>query len=193
MLYTEKKAGEFLEKNGFKVKKRIFVTKKEQLKKIPFPFVMKVSGPTIVHKSRLGGVFVNVDNLINAEEDFDKIMKIPGAREVLVQGIVSGRLFILGVKNTPEFEHVIIFGSGGTDVEKKKDVSFRVAPITEKDAAEMILDTKIGKTVTKEEKKFLVENLLKLSKLVKKYPKISELDINPIIDGEVVDPRIVFE
>ncbi len=193
MLYTEKKAGEFLEKNGFKIKERIFVTKKEQLKKIPFPYVMKVSGSTIVHKSRLGGVFVGIKSLSEAESDFDKIMKISGAEEVLVQGIVSGRLFILGVKKTPEFGHVLIFGNGGTDVEKKKDVSFRVAPIKKFDARDMIHDTIIGKTVTKEEEKFLVKNLLKLSKLVKKYPSILELDINPIIDGEVVDPRIVLE
>ena len=57
----------------------------------------------------------------------------------------------------------------------------------------MIKETKIGNTVTKDESKFLVKNLLKLSKLAKKYSSIIELDINPIISGEIVDSRIVFE
>jgi len=193
MLYTEKKAGEFLEKEGFNVKERIFVKRKEDLFKLVFPCVMKVSGSTIVHKSRLGGVFIGVKNLEEAKVAYEKIMKIPGAEEVLVQKMVSGRFFILGIKKTPEFGHVLIFGDGGIDVEEKKDVSFRVCPIEKLDVLEMIADTKIGSSVTKEEENFLVENLLKLSKLVKKYPSISELDINPIISGEIVDVRIVWD
>ncbi len=192
MLYTEKKAGEFLAKEGFNVKKRIFIQNEKDLDKIPFPCVMKVSGPTIVHKSRLGGVFVGVKNIAQAKVAYKKIMKISGVEEVLVQKMIAGRFFILGLKKTPEFNHVLIFGDGGIDVEEKKDVSFRVCPLEKADVLSMIKETKIGKTVTKDEEKFLIKNLLKLSKLARKYPNILELDINPIISSEIVDARIVF-
>ena len=119
-------------------------------------------------------------------------MKIPDAEEVLVQKMIAGRFFILGLKKTPEFGHVLIFGDGGIDVEEKKDVSFRVCPISKEDVLSMIKETKIGKTVTKHEEKFLIKNLLKLSRLAKKYSNILELDINPIISGQIVDARIVF-
>lgn len=193
MLYTEKEAGEFLKKANFLIHERIFLKKEKELEKLSFPCVMKVSGPTIVHKARLGGVFVGVKNLKEAKEAYKKIMKISGAKEVLVQKMISGRCFILGIKKTPEFDHVLIFGDGGTDVEKKKDVSFRAVSIKKEDALEMIKDTLIGKTLTKEEEIFLLKNLLALSKLAEKFPKISELDINPIMSGYVIDSRIVFE
>ncbi len=193
MLYTEKKAGEFLKKEGFLVHNRIFLKKEKDLEKLPFPNVMKVSGPTIVHKARIGGVFVGVKNLKEAKEAYKKIMKISGAKEILVQKMISGRCFILGIKKTPEFGHVLIFGDGGTDVEKKKDVSFRAVPIKKEDALEMIQETFVGKTVTKEEEIFLIKNLLALSKLAEKFPKILELDINPIMSGYIIDSRIVFE
>ena len=193
MLYTEKKAGDFMKKEGFLVLDRIFLKKEKDVEKLSFPCVMKVSGPTIVHKARLGGVFVGIKNLKEAKEAYKKIMRIPGAKAVLVQKMVSGRCFILGIKKTPEFGHVLIFGDGGTDVEKKKDVSFRAVPIKKEDALEMIQDTIVGKTVMKEEEIFLLKNLLALSRLAEKFPKISELDINPIMSGYVIDSRIVFE
>jgi hypothetical protein len=57
----------------------------------------------------------------------------------------------------------------------------------------MIQETFVGKTVTKEEEIFLIKNLLALSKLAEKFPKILELDINPIMSGYIIDSRIVFE
>jgi hypothetical protein len=192
MLYTEKLAGEFLEKEGFNVHPRYFLKSEKDFSKLRFPCVMKVSGPTIVHKARLGGVFVGVKNIDEARVAYKKIMKITGAKEVLVQDLTQGRFFILGIKKTSDFGHVLIFGDGGVDVEEKKDVSFRVCPVAKEDVLEMIKDTFIGKTIDKDEELFLVENLLKLCKLVKKYPKILELDINPIMSGSVVDSRIVW-
>ena len=193
MLYTEKKAGEFLEKEGFLVHKRIFVSKEADLTKLAFPYVMKVSGSTIVHKSKLGGVKVGVKNLIEAKEFFNHCMEISGAEGVILQSLIAGRFFILGLKATPEFGSALIFGDGGIDVEEKKDVSFRICPVGKEDVLEMIKETKIGKSVNNKEKDFLVKNLLKLSNLAKKYPNILELDINPIISSEIVDSRIVFK
>jgi acetyl-CoA synthetase (ADP-forming) len=193
MLYTEKKAGEFLEKEGFVVHKRIFVFKESDLNKLAFPYVMKVSGSTIVHKSKLGGVRVGVKDLNEAKEFFNQCMKISGAEGVILQSLIEGRFFILGLKATPEFGFALIFGDGGIDVEEKKDVAFRICPVNKEDILEMIKDTNIGKTLSKSEKEFIVENLLKLSSLANKYPNILELDINPIISGEIVDSRIVFK
>lgn len=193
MLYTEKRAGDFLKKNGFLVLDRVFVCKREDLEKMDYPIAMKASGSRIVHKAQLGGVFVGINDVGEANSAYEKIMKIPGASEVLVQRMIKGRDFILGIKKTPEFGHVLVFGEGGTGVEEKKDVSFRMVPVNKKDVLEMISDTKIGKTLSEEERKFISSNLLKLSVLAERFPKISELDINPIISGYVVDSRIVFD
>lgn len=193
LLYTEKKAGEFLENEGFDVHKRYFVRSVEELRKIPYPCVMKVSGKTIVHKARLGGVYINVKNFIQAQMIFEKLKRIKGAEEVLIQELISGTYFILGIKKTPEFGHVLVFGHGGGKVEEEKDISFRVCPVEREDLVEMIEETKIGKTISPEEKEVLVRNLFKLCKLAEKYPTIEELDINPLMSGKIVDSRILFK
>ena len=112
--------------------------------------------------------------------------------------MILGQELILGIKKTPEFSQVIMFGKGGTDVEKEKDVSFRVIPIKEKDAKEMIEETNIYKTIkSKINKKLLIKSLMKISELIEHNPKIIELDINPLIVNEkeavVVDARLQFE
>jgi hypothetical protein len=98
----------------------------------------------------------------------------------------------LGIKKTPEFGHVIGFGAGGIHTEKLKDVSFRVYPFDKKQVRKMVSETEIGKDLGEGTLKILEKTILKLCKLVKKYPRIRELDVNPLISGKIVDARIVF-
>lgn len=193
---TEVEAENFLEKRGFKVVERVFVKDKIQLEKtvekIGLPLVMKVSGKEIVHKNRVGGVVTGIDSLENASKIFDKLMKIKGANGIMIQKQIHGKEVLLGLKRTREFGHVVAFGAGGIHTEKLKDVAFRVCPLSAKDKREIIKDTKVFSELDKKDLKLIEENLGKICKLAKKYPQIKELDINPLIQGVVIDARIVI-
>lgn len=199
-ILTEKKAGEFLKKNGFRIVESVYVKSpvglKAALMKIRFPCVMKVAGSKIVHKSVLGGVKIDVKNYEDAVRIFKSLKKIKGAEGVIVQRQVKGDdWYLLGIKNTPEFGHTIVFGAGGVCTEELKDVSFRIYPLQKEDVINMIEDTEVGKKASLKHKKIISEQLMKLNKLVKKFQKIEELDINPLmIDKKalIIDSRVVF-
>jgi len=198
-ILTEKEAEKFLEKEKFSVIERFFVKSKSQLenKKFSSPFVAKASGKKIIHKKQLGGVILDISSTKKAEHAYDKLKKIAGTEEVLFQKQLKGKEFLLGIKKTPEFGHSIIFGVGGSEVEQKKDFSFRICPIELSDANKMVEETMIGKNASENKKDIIKKEIIKLCKLTKKFPKIKELDINPLMieknTGYVVDARIVFE
>ena len=196
-ILTEKEAEDFLEKNNFEVINRIYIEKEDELKdataKLSFPLVMKVSGKDIIHKNEVGGVVKGIKDDEIAWEVFNKLKEIKGAQGVMVQKQIEGKEFLLGIKKTPEFGHVVAFGAGGVHTEELKDVSFRVYPFKKKEIRKMIEEVKISKDLEKESFKIIEKNILKLCKLIKKYPRIKELDINPLIKGRVIDARIVFQ
>ena len=198
-IFSEKKAENFLEKEGFKIIERTSLNKISQidnsLKKIKFPFVMKVSGEKIIHKNKKGGVRLNIKDKTEFIKNFKELKKIKGYQEIIIQKQINGKEFLLGIKKTPEFKHVLVFGYGGIHVEKLKKVTFRVYPLNSKEIKEMIKE--IVPKLSKNEIEMIEKNLMKLCTLIKKYPKITELDINPLMvsenDAIIVDARIVFE
>jgi succinyl-CoA synthetase beta subunit len=197
--FSEKEAENFLEKQGFDLIKRKMIKNKSELSSIEFnfPWVMKVSSKNIIHKSKTGGVITNIKTLVEASNVFDKLSKIDNSEGVMIQSMQRGYEIILGLKNTKEFGLSIIVGNGGTQVESKKDVSFRITPITKGDAQEMIDELKIADELKKQTSiQLITDNLLKLSKLAEKYPQIQELDINPLIvnktEAKVVDARMIL-
>jgi succinyl-CoA synthetase beta subunit len=198
---TEKEAENFLEKKGFNIVNRKLIKKENELDRnnIPFPIVMKASGKNINHKGILGAVITNIKNREEAKNSFRKLKKIKDCQEIMVQKQLNGEELILGLKNTPEFGLVILLGKGGTNVEKEKDISFRVIPITKQDAQKMFRELKNSKKLKdKINETLLIKNLLKLSKLANTHKtKINELDINPLIinktQATIVDARIIFK
>lgn len=200
-IFTEKEAEDCLEKKGFIVIDRISIKKKSEIpkaiKKITFPWVMKVSGRKIIHKNKIGGIKLGIKNPEEAIKSFQKLKKIKNSKGVIIQKQIKGKEFLLGIKKTPEFGHVVAFGAGGIHTEKLKDVSFRVCPFNKKDAKEMIKEIKAAKKLNKKITNKIKQNLIKLCKLIQKYPKIKELDINPLIinekDALIVDARIAWE
>jgi len=198
----EKEAENFLEKEGFNVVKRKTVKNKEDLKRassfVGFPIAMKISSKKIVHKARVKGVIVNIHGLKAAEKAFSRLKKIKDFEEVLIQKMIMGQFLIIGLKKTPEFGLAIMVGAGGGNVERMRDISFRICPINEKDAEEMIKEIRFYKRLKEKHVnlKMIKKNLLKISNLAKKYPSIDELDINPLIVNEkeavIVDARIVM-
>lgn len=173
-----------------------------------YPVVLKVLSPDIAHKTDAGGVKLNLGSRDAVGTAFDEIMTsakaaVPNARikGVSVQKMAkSGTEVIVGMTTDPQFGPVMMFGLGGVMVEVLKDVSFRLVPLTEKDAGQMIGDIK-GKPVLDGVRgqaadiPALTTTLLKVSQLVEKHPEIRELDLNPVFaypDGAVaVDARIV--
>lgn len=198
-IFTEKEAENFLEKEGFDVVNRSYARNKEDIKKamkkIPFLWVMKASGRKIIHKKIISGVRVGIKNDKQAGRIFNSLKKIKNCEGVIIQKQIKGKEFLLGLKKNPDFGHVIAFGIGGTGVEKKKNISFRVCPLEEKDAKELIKETKIK--LERQSLDAIEKNILKLCKFAEKYPKIKELDLNPLIVQEnkaiIVDARFVLD
>ena len=195
----EEEGQEVLRAYGFPVPKSILATKDKDAikaaKKIGFPVVMKIASPQIIHKSDAGGVKVGLKNpqevrsafkeIIKNAKKYDKKATIKG---VLVQEMVKGgKETIIGSKLEPGFGPVIMFGMGGIYVEVLKDVTFRLAPITNTESDEMISSIKTNKLLqgVRGEKpsdlKKLSECIQRLSQLVSDFKEIKELDMNPVL------------
>jgi hypothetical protein len=198
-IFAEKEAENFLKKEKFDVVESVFIKEKSELENIlnnlNFPIVMKVSGEKILHKNAIGGVKVGINSPEEVEKTFDFLMKIKDSEGIIIQEQKSGREFLLGIKSTNEFGHVIAFGIGGSNVEKIKKVGFRVCPLDKKEIRKLMRE--IAPDLEKENKKIIEKNIEKVCLLSKKHSDIKELDINPLMTEKgkaiVVDARIFFE
>ncbi|MCO5200547.1 MAG: acetate--CoA ligase family protein [Chloroflexi bacterium] len=175
-----------------------------------YPVVLKVVSPDIAHKSDVGGVKLNLRDTAAVGAAFDEILAsskkaVPGANilGVAVQHMApQGTEVIVGMTTDPQFGPVMMFGLGGIMVEVLKDVSFRLVPLADKDADQMINEIK-GRPVLAgvrgqppSDIAALKQTILKVSEFVEKHPEVRELDLNPVFaypDGALaVDARIVI-
>jgi 4-hydroxybutyryl-CoA synthetase (ADP-forming) len=163
--------------------------------KIGYPVVMKIASPQIIHKSDAGGVKVNLTNDKEIKEAFKTIIKnakkynskaeIKGV--LIVEMVKGGKEMIIGSKLEPGFGPVIMLGMGGIYVEVLKDVTFKLAPVTSKEADDMISEIKTQKLLqgVRGEKPSdiakLSECIQRLSQLVTDFKEIKELDMNPVL------------
>jgi acetate---CoA ligase (ADP-forming) subunit beta len=212
-LLNEVEAKEALREAGVPATETTLATSREeaqsQAEGMGYPVVLKVVSPDIAHKSDVGGVKLNLQDKDAVAEAFDAIMSSarkaePGAKilGVSVQQMARpGTEVIVGMTTDPQFGPVMMFGLGGIMVEVLKDVSFRLVPLEEKDAAQMITEIK-GRPVLEGVRgqppadiEALKSAILKVSRFVEQNPEIRELDLNPVFaysDGAIaVDARIV--
>jgi 4-hydroxybutyryl-CoA synthetase (ADP-forming) len=181
--------------------------------KVGYPVVLKIASSKILHKSDVGGVLIDIRNDSELKDGYNKIMgslkKHKRTKEIdgiQVQELIKGgKETILGVTNDPQFGPLIMFGLGGIYVEVLKDVSFRVHPLTNQDAKEMIQSIQgypllAGVRGEEPVDTDLIENyLLRLSQLISDFPEIEQVDINPLLVFEkgksckVVDAKIVLK
>ncbi|MEM5801850.1 MAG: acetate--CoA ligase family protein [Candidatus Aenigmatarchaeota archaeon] len=178
--------------------------------KIGYPVVLKIVSKDIIHKSDVGGVFIDLLNKEAVAKAYDQIMKNvkENAPKAKIEGIIvyemvqKGKEVIVGGLKDAQFGQIIMFGSGGVLVELLEDVSFRVLPITKKDAEEMFYETKVSRVLKGYRGKLLdvkavINLILKTAKLLEDNPEIKELDINPVMVLEKgaypVDARIILE
>ncbi len=214
---VEVEAREVLAAYGFQVARTILATNLEECiragREIGYPVVVKIASPQILHKTDIGGVVVdiqNTDDLITAYErvtvNAGKFFPQAEIWGVLVQEMLPpSRELILGVNRDSQFGPMIMVGLGGVYVEVLKDVSFRLAPLSEEDARDMLTELKSYWLLqgTRGERPAdidaVIESMLRISQLVMDFPDINELDINPLRVMEegkgclAADARIVLE
>ena len=177
---------------------------------IGYPVVMKMTSKTTSHKTDVGGVRVNIQSEEQLRAEYkDLIAKltekglIDGLEGVIIQEMVKGnREMVCGIATDPQYGPMMMFGLGGVFIETMKDVTFRIAPLTDIDADEMIKSVKAyellkGARGTKPaDIAQIQETLLRLSQMVNDFKFIDELDINPLLisektgEGIAVDGRI---
>ena len=174
---------------------------------IGFPVAMKIVSPNIIHKTDLGGVRLNLATSQEVEDAFELMtLRIrQHAPEAVIEGIYvekmadSGLEIILGMTRDPQFGPMLMFGLGGIFVEVMKDVTFYLAPITEDEAIQMLKSTRSyemlkGKRGSKEVDIHAIAGALqRISQLTTDFPQIMELDINPLIVGEIGTDPIVAD
>jgi acetyl coenzyme A synthetase (ADP forming)-like protein len=187
-------------------------------KELSFPVVLKVVGATIVHKSDVGGVTVGIADagaLVEAGRAMETALKRAGVFEratgFMVQEMAgagpnaaagSAKEVILGVAQDPKFGPLLMFGMGGRYVEILRDVAFRVLPMTDIDAREMVRSIRSFPLLegvrgdARVDIEFVEESILRLAQLVHDVEGIAELDMNPVIvttdraGCRVVDVRV---
>ena len=164
-------------------------------KQIGFPVAMKIKSPDVVHKTDVGGVKLNLHTEEEAAKAFDEIrvalaQKKPDARfeGVTVEPMVSGGIeTIVGMSRDPLFGPVVLFGLGGVAVELLRDVAVRVAPITDRDAEEMLAEIRGAplldgyRGAAPVDKASLLDLIHRVSRLAADHPEILELDLNPVV------------
>ena len=175
-----------------------------------FPVAVKLASRTVVHKTDVGGVVLDVTDAAGVRDAYMSIRsRLAGAGlldamdGVLIQPMLSGGVEVMiGVTHDAQFGPLVAFGLGGIHVEILGDVQFRIAPLTEQDAADMVrgikgyrlLEGYRGQPAV--DTAALEEALLRMSRLVEEIPAIAGLDCNPVLalpagqGCRVVDARI---
>jgi acetyltransferase len=199
ILMTENESDKILACYGFPLLNSALINDPCQLKEVcgnlGFPVAMKVASPDVSHKYDAGGVLLKIKNLeeahtayteiMNNVKSYDESAKIKG---VLIQKMAGkGVEVILGAYRDPKFGPMCMFGLGGAFVEALRDISFRLAPMWEVSAEQMIKSIKSYKILQgirgnpAADTEAIKECILRLSQMITDHPEIAELDINPLL------------
>ncbi len=178
--------------------------------KLGFPIVLKIVSPDILHKTEANGVILNVTDNETVRKGFHQIIQDAQSyksgvriRGVLVQKMATpGTEVIIGGILDPQFGQVTMFGLGGVFTEIFGDVTFRISPIDEDDAKEMIKEIRGYRLLTGYRDRLpadegaIVRALLAVSRIMMENPEIGQMDLNPLIvypdRADLVDARIIL-
>jgi 3-hydroxypropionyl-CoA synthetase (ADP-forming) len=209
---TEESSKKLLAEYGIKVPPYALVTTPGEAEtkatEIGFPLVAKVVSPEILHKTDVKGVKVGIASGSEAKnvfsEMYDRLSKEYPVKGILLEKMMPpGIEIIVGLQNDPQFGPVIMVGLGGILTEVFQDVSFRVLPINDNDADEMLRDLKGSKLLKgfrgsqAVDISVLKEALLNIGRLgIDLAPYFESVDFNPVIlyprDYCVVDAKILL-
>ncbi len=198
-----------LDSYGIPAVKTVLIKKREDLlktaAKIGYPLVLKVDAEDIVHKTEAGGVALDLKDEKALKVAFGKMSRKFAKMKpsfILQEYLEGGKEVILGIKGNEGLQPTVMFGLGGIFVETLKDVQFRLAPLSQEDARGMIRSIKGYPVLAgiRGEKPAdvdcLADILQRLSNLASDFPKIDEMDLNPVLvfdmgkGAVVVDARI---
>ena len=207
----EVKGKDILSAYGFKIPAGGLAVSQEEAveiaERIGYPVALKIVSPSIIHKSDMGGIQLNLNHAEAIEDAYDlMLLKIKKrAPEAQIDGIyveqmvTKGLEVIIGMSRDPQFGPMLMFGLGGIFVEVMKDVTFHLAPITESEAIQMLKSTRSYAMLEGRrgqqgvDIQAIAAGLQRISQLTTDYPQIKELDINPYIVGDAGTDPIVAD
>ncbi len=187
-----------LTKAGFRVPRSSVVESEDEAVKaardLGGPAVLKVISSSALHKSDVGGVALGVEGEAEVLKAFQQVTgAVEDVEGVLVQEYVAGgHEVLIGMTQDPNFGPLVVFGLGGIYVELLQDVAFRIHPLTDVDAAEMMRETKGFRLLEGYRNQpagdvtALEEALMRVSGLISVVPELLEMDLNPV---KVLEPE----
>lgn len=166
----------------------------EYAEELGFPVVLKVAAETLPHKSDVGGVLLNLSNREEVENGFTTIMdRLANLHsETVIEGVYvqnmapPGQEVIIGTVQDAQFGAIVMFGSGGMEVEGLKDVDFALAPLNQNDAEFLLETTWAGRklhgfrTLPPADRQAVLDAMFRLARLAHDFPQLSEFEINPL-------------
>ena len=203
---AENEVKDLLKAYGIKTTKYKIVNKIEDLERLElkFPVALKVCSSKILHKTDVNGVKLDIKNMDELKKVFkDFRTRFPKEKLLVDQMVDKGVEIIIGLVQDPTFGLCVMCGIGGIFTELYQDVSFRVVPIDEYDAREMIEEIKGKKLLEgfrniKADKELVVDLLLKVSEIGRQLTShIDQMDLNPVFVYEkdycVVDAKLILK
>ncbi len=159
-----------------------------------YPVCMKLAAPSLVHKTEVGGVLLNLNTQEDVSLAFVKLAEIAGQhvpsgeawQVVVMPQVAGGEEVILGARRDPNFGPVVAFGAGGIWTEVLEDIALRVAPIGPEEARALILETRMGRILAglrgrpPADLDLLSRALASLGHLLLAFPHVQEVDLNPV-------------
>ena len=182
----------------------------DMAEKVTFPIVLKIVSPDILHKTEAGAVLLDLTSKEEVEAGYNQIIAKAKAYDgnarvvgVLVQNMApKGLEVIVGGLRDSQFGPTVLFGLGGIFVEVLKDVAFRVAPLSDLDARDMIRDIhsySVLKGVRGQpsaDEEAIMRILLGTSRIMVENSAIEQMDLNPVMvyrtGASIVDARIIL-
>ena len=163
-------------------------------RRLGYPVVLKLDAASLVHKTEAGGVLLNLQDEAAVLSGFADLAKTAAAhlapgepwQVVVMAQAAAGPEVLLGARRDQSFGPVVACGAGGVGTEVLEDVSLRVAPIQEAEARRLIEETRIGRLLSgirgqpAADLEALSRALAALSQLMVQFPRIEELDLNPV-------------
>jgi acetyl coenzyme A synthetase (ADP forming)-like protein len=159
-----------------------------------YPVVLKVASPNVVHKSDIGGVMINLVDSQGIEMGYAEIISNTGSAmpQAQIQGVYvqrmlpAGQEVILGAIQDAQFGPLVMFGSGGVEVEGLKDVTFALAPLSYYEVEWMLENTWAGRrllgfrNLPPADRQSVIEAIIHLGQLAVDFPQLAEIEINPL-------------
>jgi acetate---CoA ligase (ADP-forming) len=162
--------------------------------RLGFPVVLKLSAASLVHKTEAGGVELDLPDAAAVEQAFNRLAQVARShlppreawQAVVMTQVAGGLELLLGARRDDSFGPVVAFGAGGVDTEILDDVALRVAPLTPTQARDLMAETRLGRILAgtrgrpSADLDRLSQALAALSQLLLQFPRIREVDLNPV-------------